>query len=287
MDKLITDEEFENQTSTSRLNNKSGGLESHVENEVSLPESFKIMVLSHLKGVIEDKNCVDFVDRVDEKVVADYPFIIQVPMELNLIKKRLENNYYRTFDSLKFDVDLIYNNCIKYNLPGAPITIAASNLHKQLHKSIKLCMKETRNGNNIDNTTLNLRLRVPKSCKVNEKHKEDIEKTSTSNGERGRRKSTNSSTATTRRSSRLSRNNSSILVVQNESENESECSLYSGSGFSSVTEAEAERKVKKQKPKRRSSRHQNKRNENEGTAIIQPLRRSSRSSNSRIDYCYD
>ena len=46
MDKLITDEEFENQTSTSGLNNKSGGLESHVENEVSLPESFKTMVLS-------------------------------------------------------------------------------------------------------------------------------------------------------------------------------------------------------------------------------------------------
>jgi len=51
--------------------------------------------------------------------IPDYFEVIKHPMDLSIIKKRLESNYYRTMKAFKNDVLLVYDNAILYN-PESP-----------------------------------------------------------------------------------------------------------------------------------------------------------------------
>ena len=45
----------------------------------------------------------------------DYFDIISKPMDLSTIKKKLAHNVYRNGNSFVDDMNLIWNNCYKYN----------------------------------------------------------------------------------------------------------------------------------------------------------------------------
>lgn len=50
--------------------------------------------------------------------VQDYHKIIKTPMDMGTIKKRLENNYYRSASECMQDFNTMFTNCYIYNKVG-------------------------------------------------------------------------------------------------------------------------------------------------------------------------
>ncbi|KAK3575282.1 hypothetical protein QTP86_023402 [Hemibagrus guttatus] len=62
--------------------------------------------------------------------LPDYYAIIKKPMDLNTIKKRLENNYYWKAMECVEDFNTMFTNCYVYNRPGDDIVLMAQALEK-------------------------------------------------------------------------------------------------------------------------------------------------------------
>ncbi|KAI5109288.1 bromodomain testis-specific protein isoform X1, partial [Silurus meridionalis] len=62
--------------------------------------------------------------------LPDYYTIIQNPMDLSTIKKRLENNYYWRAMECVEDFNTMFTNCYVYNRPGDDIVLMAQALEK-------------------------------------------------------------------------------------------------------------------------------------------------------------
>ncbi|XP_053353982.1 bromodomain testis-specific protein isoform X1 [Clarias gariepinus] len=62
--------------------------------------------------------------------LPDYYTIIKNPMDLNTIKKRLENNYYWKAMECVEDFNTMFTNCYVYNQPGDDIVLMAQALEK-------------------------------------------------------------------------------------------------------------------------------------------------------------
>ncbi|XP_030646936.1 bromodomain testis-specific protein [Chanos chanos] len=62
--------------------------------------------------------------------LPDYYTIIKTPMDLNTIKKRLENNYYWKAMECVEDFNTMFTNCYMYNRPGDDIVLMAQALEK-------------------------------------------------------------------------------------------------------------------------------------------------------------
>ncbi|XP_017571059.1 bromodomain testis-specific protein isoform X3 [Pygocentrus nattereri] len=62
--------------------------------------------------------------------LPDYYTIIKNPMDLNTIKKRLENNYYWKAMECIEDFNTMFTNCYVYNRPGDDIVLMAQALEK-------------------------------------------------------------------------------------------------------------------------------------------------------------
>ncbi|XP_062049422.1 bromodomain testis-specific protein isoform X3 [Lepus europaeus] len=69
------------------------------------------------------------VDAVKLKL-PDYYTIIKSPMDLNTIKKRLENKYYVKASECIEDFNTMFSNCYLYNKPGDDIVLMAQTLEK-------------------------------------------------------------------------------------------------------------------------------------------------------------
>lgn len=61
--------------------------------------------------------CLPFVNMVDPELdgAPDYFDVIKNPMALSIVKKKLEENKYKKISAWKDDVNLIWDNAIKYN----------------------------------------------------------------------------------------------------------------------------------------------------------------------------
>ena len=55
--------------------------------------------------------------------LVDYPTIIQYPMDLGTIDKKLVGGSYVSVDDFVADVRLVFNNCRLYNQAGDPVGI--------------------------------------------------------------------------------------------------------------------------------------------------------------------
>ncbi|KAH8382547.1 hypothetical protein KR009_004068, partial [Drosophila setifemur] len=60
--------------------------------------------------------------------VPDYHTLVKRPMDLNTIKKRLNNNYYWQADEALEDFNLVFDNCMQYNMEGTPVYQAGKEL---------------------------------------------------------------------------------------------------------------------------------------------------------------
>uniref|UniRef100_H2LQA0 Bromodomain-containing protein 2 n=1 Tax=Oryzias latipes TaxID=8090 RepID=H2LQA0_ORYLA len=62
--------------------------------------------------------------------LPDYHKIIKTPMDMGTIRKRLENNYYRSASECMQDFNAMFTNCYIYNKPTDDIVLMAQSLEK-------------------------------------------------------------------------------------------------------------------------------------------------------------
>lgn len=62
-----------------------------------------------------------FMEPVDTEAlkVPSYYTVIEHPMDMGTIIKRVENNYYHNVNELVYDIRLVISNCFKFNMPGS------------------------------------------------------------------------------------------------------------------------------------------------------------------------
>lgn len=81
-----------------------------------------------------------FIEDVDKNIYADYLAFVEVEMNITLIQKRLENQYYKSKDQLQKDIRQIEENAIKFNDPTSDVIKLANELVNML---IELISKTT------------------------------------------------------------------------------------------------------------------------------------------------
>uniref|UniRef100_A0A0N4ZFJ7 galactosylgalactosylxylosylprotein 3-beta-glucuronosyltransferase n=1 Tax=Parastrongyloides trichosuri TaxID=131310 RepID=A0A0N4ZFJ7_PARTI len=86
----------------------------------------RIEVLTRAKTVIDalmnQPETKLFVEKVDLTMFEDYLLFVGEPIDLEIIKERLYNNYYRRLISLEDDIRNIVYNCISYNYEDSEYT---------------------------------------------------------------------------------------------------------------------------------------------------------------------
>ena len=69
--------------------------------------------------------------------LPDYFDVIKQPMDLSLIKKKMETMQYKSAKEIIADFDLMFNNCYTYNRPTEDVTIMAKRVQEFLHNKVK------------------------------------------------------------------------------------------------------------------------------------------------------
>lgn len=137
---------------------------SYAKNQITKEDIPKIInVFQNLESEVD---AYDFLAPVDYVYlnILDYPEVIKNPMDLGTAKKNLQDGKYHTFKEFLSDIDLIWENCRVYNLPGSEITKKANHCDKLFKKQMDKYFKCTNNtksnakenassGANINNET--------------------------------------------------------------------------------------------------------------------------------------
>ncbi|XP_061189439.1 transcription initiation factor TFIID subunit 1-like isoform X1 [Saccostrea echinata] len=79
-------------------------------------------IIAQMKAI---ENSWPFHQPVNRKFVKDYYDVIKKPMDLSSLLKNVQSHKYQTREQFLADVDLIYQNCEKYNGPGSNYTKTA------------------------------------------------------------------------------------------------------------------------------------------------------------------
>jgi len=112
-----------------------------------------------MEGLLETINSVCekneetniFYEIVSEDGAPNYYEEVPVPMFIKLIVNRLNNKYYITEESIKFDIQLLVDNAKRYNGPNSGIAKDSEILKKRLVDEIdKLSKKYEENVNGIN-----------------------------------------------------------------------------------------------------------------------------------------
>jgi len=85
---------------------------------------FGFVLLAHRGRILSEP----FLQKPPKKKYPDYYVIIQQPIALDDIKKRLETNQYPSLEAVKQDFELLFNNAKQYNLPESQIFLDAKDL---------------------------------------------------------------------------------------------------------------------------------------------------------------
>ena len=111
----------------------------HIKNDTKINDSD----LAKLKGILNDLKidnmAIEFLFPVNyiELGLLDYQAIIHKPMDLNTIDGKLQNNEYKAIYDVLEDIQLIWDNCKRYNIEGSPIYGQAEHMEKLTNKLIK------------------------------------------------------------------------------------------------------------------------------------------------------
>ena len=71
----------------------------------------------------------------DSESLRDYPDVIQNPMDLGTVLTKLEKREYQTIDSLRADLDLIWDNACKYNMQESEVAADANKMRTLVEKA--------------------------------------------------------------------------------------------------------------------------------------------------------
>lgn len=90
--------------------------------------------------------CVVFRNRVDPNEVPTYLKVISEPMCLKDVKGKLSQDKYDTIDDFKYDMNLIWKNCIKFNGAGTIYGYLASEAKMLFDEKIEKMPKTPEEG---------------------------------------------------------------------------------------------------------------------------------------------
>ena len=70
-----------------------------------------------VQSLMDSSDSVEFRNPVDWQAygLLDYPTIVKKPMDLNTVKRNLNNNVYSEVEHCLADLQLIWDNCKLYN----------------------------------------------------------------------------------------------------------------------------------------------------------------------------
>lgn len=90
------------------------------------------MLKTVIKAVCKHNFAWPFLSPVDaiKLKLPDYHKIIQHPMDLTTIRKRLENCYYYSAQECIHDFKCMFTNCYVYNKPGEDVVLMAQTLER-------------------------------------------------------------------------------------------------------------------------------------------------------------
>jgi WD40 repeat protein len=86
-----------------------------------LSKSGSRRILQAVDELSQEERFLLYKERVDEGQYPLYQFHVPMPMWVGLIRERLQNNYYRTYDQVARDAAIICQAAAKYNNPGSRI----------------------------------------------------------------------------------------------------------------------------------------------------------------------
>jgi bromodomain and WD repeat domain-containing protein 1/3 len=95
-------------------------------------------ILAGLERIMELSIAEYFNSPVDLDAYPHYAIIINYPIDLNMIKERVENQYYRRVNSIQWDVRQIEANARKFNEPKSEIVRNANFITELILEFIKL-----------------------------------------------------------------------------------------------------------------------------------------------------
>ena len=127
------------------------------------------IIKNYLSAIAKERNAEIFLEPVDYVGlgIPDYPEIIKQPMDLSTIRKKIEDNKYQNVKEIYKDIQLIWDNCKRYNREGSDV-----------YKMAQVCEKFTKryfdkhNGSNSINNTIPSSKNNKKNIKLSAKGEE-------------------------------------------------------------------------------------------------------------------
>ena len=81
--------------------------------------------------------------KVDHNIFPSYTWDVEYPMNISIIKSRLDSRFYRRSEAVEFDVNYLITNALKFYKANSPIIRSASSV-------TKLCLEMIRNRDAVE-----------------------------------------------------------------------------------------------------------------------------------------
>lgn len=110
-----------------------------------IPQNQQKFLIALLRQVKKPKDALPFLQPVDpvKLNIPRYFDVVERPMDLSTIEKKLISGAYPVVQALVDDFNLMIENCVKFNGPDNPVTKMGRNIQAIFEKGIKTLPPET------------------------------------------------------------------------------------------------------------------------------------------------